>query len=71
MDNVIPLDARDLKMRTQEEIFNHPNNFKRPINFMNYSTYDFDLINGQSTVHNQPFMNKRIDYSQHKNEIKI
>ncbi|CDW78120.1 UNKNOWN [Stylonychia lemnae] len=67
-----PLSPTDLQAQTQEEIFRTYTAFKRPINFMNYSTYDYDLINGQpSPEHLKQFFDKRMDYKQQRQELKL
>jgi len=41
-----PLNMEDLGKKTQEEIFLIPHYYRKPLNFMNYSNQEYDVING-------------------------
>eukprot|EP00347_Sterkiella_histriomuscorum_P022945 403336548 len=65
-----PLNPTDLQNQTQEEIFQTLAAFKKPLNFMNYSTNDYDLINNLPTTdHITKFFDKRVDYQNNFKEV--
>ncbi len=65
-------DNKELSNRTHEEIFKSTNCQRRPLNFMNHSHIEYDLINNQARnkQHIEQFFNRRIDYNAQAKEIK-
>lgn len=62
---------QELQKATHEEIFKTMSNFKKPLNFINYSHTDYDLINNlPSSRHLQPFMDMKVDYQTQLKDMK-
>jgi hypothetical protein len=57
-----PLVPTDLQTQTQKEIFKRATVFKKPLNYMNYSNTDFNLINNEAEKMSQSFFDRRVDF---------
>ena len=55
-----------LEEQTQKEIFQCQKKFKKPINFINYSDQDYNILNhvnlAEDTYYGSHFLTKRVDY---------